>query len=116
MASTENKKTIGKWNEQKAALKKIQITFELMQSVDREIRIEAATAGESPSNIIRKVLGLEANPPIRPRLGVSLSQDEIENLAKKYDVDPSDRKHLVRRATEAVQLHYKNKSEKNTEQ
>jgi hypothetical protein len=107
MASSDKKKANEKWEKQREALKKIQITFELMQSVDREIRIEAAETGESPSNVIRKVLGLDVNPPVRPRLGVSLSEDEILGLAKRYNVDPSDRKNLVRRATEAIQLHYK---------
>lgn len=95
-----------KWEKQKAALKKVQISFELAQSVDQQIRIEAAKSGESPSNVIRRVLGLEVSPPVRPRLGVSLSQAEIENIAAHYNADPKDRKAWMRKAAQTIQEHY----------
>lgn len=101
-----------KWQKQQNALKKVQVNFELIKPVDRKIRIEAAETGESPSNIIRKVLGLDVKPPVRPRLGVSLSELELQALARKYKVDPEDRRALVRRATEAVQAHYENSNDK----
>lgn len=102
-------KSNAKWDKQKAALKKVQLTFELMQSVDKEVRLQAAREGESPSNVLRKILGLQVSAPQRPRLGVSLSSEEIQLLAKEYKIDPSDRKSLVRRATDAVQQYYLNK-------
>lgn len=97
-----------KWEKQKAALKKVQISFELAQNVDQQIRIEAAQSGESPSNIIRRVLGLAVSPPVRPRLGVSLSQQEIENLAAHYNTDPKDRKTWMRNAAQTIHEYYKN--------
>jgi len=98
-----------KWEKQRTVLKKVQLTFELMQSVDRQIRIDAAKEGESPSNVVRKILGLDVSPPQRPRLGVSLSPEELESLAERYQVDPSDKKNLVRRAAEAIQKYYQEK-------
>ena len=95
-----------KWEKQKAALKKVQISFELAQNIDQQIRIEAAKSGDSPSNIIRRVLGLEVSPPVRPRLGVSLSQTEIEKLAAHYNADPKDRKAWMRQAAQTIQEHY----------
>ncbi|WP_053979720.1 hypothetical protein [Marinagarivorans algicola] len=97
-----------KWEKQKAALKKVQISFELAQNVDQQIRIEAAKSGESPSNIIRRVLGLSVSPPVRPRLGVSLSQEEIEKLAAHYNADPKDRKAWMRNAAQTIHEYYQN--------
>lgn len=98
-----------KWRKQESALKKIQINFELARPVDQKIRQEAAELGETPSNIVRRLLGFEARPPVRPRLGVSLSEAELQILAQKFRLDPEDRRALVRRATEAVEGHYANK-------
>lgn len=112
MANTSKTPTNAKWEKQKAALKKVQVSFELAQSVDQKIRIEAAKSGESPSNIIRRVLGLEVSPPVRPRLGVSLSQDEIERLAAKYNTDPQDRKAWIREAANTIQHYYQNHKNK----
>lgn len=100
-----------KWRRQEGALKKIQINFELARAVDQEIRLEAATSGESPSNIVRRLLGFDARPPVRPRLGISLSEAELQMLAQKFRLDPEDRRALVRRATEAVEEHYASKDD-----
>ncbi len=103
----EEKQQNPKWKRQAEALKKVQLTFELMAPIDQRIRMEAIKTGDTPSNVVRKTLGLDTKPPVRPRLGVSMSADDLQALAERYQVDPTDRKQLVRRATEQIQLHFK---------
>ena len=96
-----------KWARQKAALKKVQLSFSLLPEIDQALRVEAAMQGDSPSNLIRKFFELDAKATPRPRLGVSLSDDELKLLGKKLGVDPNNRAELVKRATEQLQLHYR---------
>ena len=101
-----------KWKKQQQILKKQQFNFELMPTVYRELRIDAAEKGDSPNNVIRSVLGLKVTPPVRPRVGISLTSDEINTLAQQFDVDPNDRRSLLKKATEAIQRHYQQQQDK----
>lgn len=101
------------WQKQSQQLKKVQFQFEFLKDVDRQIKLDAIERQTTPSNIVRDLLGLKPSGPIRPRLGVSLSPGELELLGDRFNVDPDDRRALVRRATEAVHAHYsENKSKR----
>jgi len=95
------------WVKQSKALKKQQIHFSFMSQIESDIRIDAAKKGENPSNTIRRILDLDVKSPVRPRLGVSLTDAEISDLAKRFNIEPDDRKSLTRRATEVINLYYK---------
>lgn len=85
------------WDKQKKAAKATQIAFEMEQRAARRVRELAAQEGLTPSDQIRKMVGLSYSPPKRPRLTVSLTQDDYTQLAKKYKLDEKDTLTIKRR-------------------
>lgn len=67
--------------------KATQIAFELEQNIALNIRTLAAQEGLTPSDQIRKLIGLSYSPPKRPRLTISLTAEDYEILGKKYKID-----------------------------
>jgi hypothetical protein len=78
-----------KWGKNKA-VKATQIAFELEKKVVRQIHQLALAEGLTTSSQIRKLINLPYSPPKRPRLTVSLSQEDYDFLGKRYNVDASD--------------------------
>ena len=76
-----------KWQKSQKAIKATQMAFDLDQSVAQAVRVAAATNGLSPSDQIRKIIGLETKPPQRPRLTVSLTPDCFARLAQEMGTD-----------------------------
>jgi hypothetical protein len=78
-----------KWQSSIKAVKAVQVAFDMDEKIQLSIRKQALEAGISPSEQIRDILGLPTNKrPKRPRLTVSLSPDDYELLAQKYDLSP----------------------------
>ncbi|MFT5421604.1 MAG: hypothetical protein ACI9D5_002362 [Candidatus Endobugula sp.] len=100
------------WEKQAKVLKKQQLHFSLLSVVESKVRIDAAKAGENPSNTLRRILDLPVKLPVRPRLGVSLTDDEIKSLSSRFDIDPKDRKSLIRRSAEVIHLYYEKEKNK----
>ena len=73
----------------------MQVVFELEQPESQALRIKAIEQGLSPSDYIREIIGLPRKKPVRPRLSVSLSQEDYQILAKRYHLKP-DEKDLIR--------------------
>ncbi len=78
------------------------IAFELEQKVARQIHEMAAKESLTPSNQIRKLVGLTYSPPKRPRLTVSLSPEDYVELGKKYKVDSEDTLEIKRKIMEEL--------------
>ncbi len=74
----------------KKQVKATQIAFELEQVIAKKIQKMAIKEGLATSSQIRKLIGLEFSPPKRPRLTISLSENDYEILSKKYNIDKSD--------------------------
>ena len=91
-----------KWNKNNKAVKATQVAFELEQKVARQIHEMAVKEGLTSSNQIRKLMGLPYSPPKRPRLTVSLSQEDYIELGKKYKIDPSDSLEIKRKIMEEL--------------
>ncbi|MCC4832581.1 hypothetical protein Q4601_04365 [Shewanella sp. 1_MG-2023] len=73
------------WIKNQQAAKATQVAFDLDEKFQYLIRKAALDAGVSPSDQIRSILGLEVTKrPKRPRLTVSLSQDDYVILAQRY--------------------------------
>ena len=71
------------------------------EKIQKEIRKAAVEAGLSPSDQIRKILGLEVHKkPKRPRLTVSLSPDDYQALGEKYGIDAEQQLEIKRRLME----------------
>lgn len=91
-----------KWEKQKKTAKATQIAFELEQKVALHIRELAAKEGLTPSDQIRKMIGLSYSPPKRPRLTVSLTPEDYIQLGKKYKIDPEETLKIRRKMMEEL--------------
>jgi len=98
-----------KWDDEKKALKKIQMHFVFKEHLNKRIRHEAADENINPSDVIRKITGLPYQRIQRPRIGLSFNQQDLEYLAKRYDMDDFDEKRIKQRVSEEVDLYYKPK-------
>ncbi|QQX79481.1 hypothetical protein JK628_18430 [Shewanella sp. KX20019] len=75
------------WQQNQKAAKATQIAFDMDEKFQYSIRKAALDAGVSPSDQIRDILGLAVTKrPKRPRLTVSLSAEDYELLAEKYNL------------------------------
>ena len=76
-----------KWQSSIKAVKAVQVAFDMDEKIQLAIRKQALEAGISPSEQIRDILGLPTNKrPKRPRLTVSLSAEDYQLLAEKYNL------------------------------
>ncbi len=80
-----------KWNRSDKSIRAIQLAFEFSGNIPHIIRDEASKLGLSPSDQIRKIIGLEVTPPKRPRLTISLNQNDYKYLATRYRLSPDDK-------------------------
>ena len=80
------------------ALRKVQVHFEFHQELMHQVRTEAARDKLSPSDYVRKVVGLPYSKIQRPRISLSFSDGDMRILAEKYSVEPNTvllKKHVV---------------------
>lgn len=89
------KKVPQSWENSNKSIRAVQVVFELEQSESQALRIKAIELGLSPSDYIRDIIGLPRKKPVRPRLSVSLSEEDYIILAKRYNLKP-DEKDLIR--------------------
>jgi len=87
----------GKWKKSDKSIRAIQVAFEFSGNIPTIIRDEASRHGLSPSDQIRKIIGLSVKAPKRPRLTVSLSEEDYEQLADEFNL-PIDDKDGIREA------------------
>ena len=81
------------WKKSSKSIRAIQIAFEFGSGVVSEsIRAEANKNGLSTSDQIRKIIQLEIKPPKRPRLTVSLTEQDYQQLAERFLLDMNDKK------------------------
>ncbi|TLU67269.1 hypothetical protein FE810_03015 [Thalassotalea litorea] len=92
-----------KWESNVKALKAVQVAFDMDEKVQKTIRKKAVDAGLSPSDQIRQILGLPVNKrPKRPRLTVSLNEQDYQILAQKYNLDAIDQLEIKRKLMEEL--------------
>ena len=80
-----------KWAAESEKIKSIQLAFDFDLTIDTAVRLAAARKHMPPSAIVRETLGLTVNAPSRSRISVSLSNDDLNQLAKRYNLDSNDR-------------------------
>ena len=90
------------WSKITETIKATQIAFEMDQKIACHIRQLAAQEGLTSSDQIRKIIGLSYSPPKRPRLTVSLSEDDYFVLGKKYKLDSTDALGIKRKIVEEL--------------
>ncbi len=70
-------------------MKAVQVAFDMDEKIQYKIRKAALDNNLSPSEQIRDILGLTINKrPKRPRLTVSLNNQDYIELAEKYGLQP----------------------------
>ncbi|MCO7226894.1 hypothetical protein [Pleionea sp. CnH1-48] len=88
-----------KWQKQAEAAKATQVAFDVSESVHKFIQKCSVDDSLKPSDYIRKMLGLEyKQKKVRPRLTITLSQQDYEQLGELFQLDPTDHiaiKHAV---------------------
>lgn len=93
-------------------LKAIQVAFDLSGDMPNYIREVAGSNGLTPSDQIRKIVGLPYRPPKRLRLSISLSDKDYEYLGNRYGVPASDRDSIRERIREELEQFYESSHKK----
>ena len=87
-----------KWQQSAKVVKAVQIAFDMDTKLQYSIRRSALDKGISPSEQIRHLLGLVTNTkPKRPRLTVSLSSDDYQQLGERYHI-PAEQQLEIKKA------------------
>ncbi|MCG9722157.1 hypothetical protein [Shewanella sp. Isolate7] len=109
---SKNKKLLPEqWQQNQKAAKATQVAFDLDEKFQYSIRKAALDAGVSPSDQIRSILGLATTKrPKRPRLTVSLSSEDYQQLAEKYGLSADEQLEIKRRVLDDL-VHFVDKNE-----
>lgn len=84
-----------RWVSSDAALRAVQVAFDVEQQVIEAVRYAALENQLSPSDQIRKILDLPiTSKPVRPRLTVSLSDADYASLALRFGIDADDKRRI----------------------
>ncbi len=99
-----------KWASSDAALRAVQVAFDVEQQVIAAVRYAALENDLSPSDQIRKILHLPiTSKPVRPRLTVSLSDADYELLATRFGLSADD-KRAIKEALHRTLMEFANAS------
>jgi hypothetical protein len=82
---------------------KKQLSFDFDESVMSKIKEISIRDGISPNDVVRRVIGLDVNPPKRPRISLSITQSELEKLSGEMDVNVNDSSKLKRNIKELIE-------------
>ena len=88
-----------KWKGEQRVAKAIQVAFDVGFEVQTVIRKEALDCMLSPSDRVRQILGLTVTSrPKRPRLSISLTDDDFLALGELYGISPDDKVAIKQKA------------------
>ena len=106
---TNRNKIPDAWKQSNKSIRAVQVIFELEQAVSKALRIKAIEQDMSPSDYIREVVGLPRKKPVRPRLSISLNEEDYKILAQRYNLSPEDKTAIrARIKQELVEQHQEN--------
>lgn len=92
-----------RWQKEQNAIKAIQVAFDISAEAQKIIKQEALTNNLNPPDQIRKILGLSYNKkPVRPRLTVTLKDEDFEVLAQRYGLEPNDQAAIKEKVVEEL--------------
>lgn len=84
-----------RWSGSAAALRAVQVAFDVEEQVIEAVRYAAYENRLSQPDQIRKILGLPCTArPQRPRLTVSLSDADYGLLAQRFGIDVEDKRRI----------------------
>ncbi len=88
----KKKVTPSRWTESDKAIRATQVAFDVENEIIDMIKLKACEQGVTPSDMIRLLLGLEVTAKrVRPRLTMSLKEQDYMVLAEKYGLKVSER-------------------------
>ncbi len=99
---TTKKNIPSAWTKSDKNIRAVQVIFELEQEQFRAVRIKAIEQNLSPSDYIRDIVGLPRKKPVRPRLSISLSAEDYEILARRYQLTADMKEHIRERIKEEL--------------
>jgi hypothetical protein len=92
-----------KWEKQKPAIRATQLAFDLSTAVQKKIKKKAIDADLTPSDMIRKILGLEVkSKKTRQRLTFYLNDEELAALATRFDIPEEDKITIKQKVAEEL--------------
>jgi len=92
------------WSKEEKAVQAVQMAFDLSNDIQRAFRVSAALQDMAASDMVRKVLQLPYKKGrARPRLTITLKDEDFELLARKYGIDPQDRATIRQHVSEDLQ-------------
>jgi hypothetical protein len=92
-----------RWTGSDAALRSVQVAFDVEKQVIDAVRYAAFESQRSPSDQIRIILGLPCtSKPVRPRLTVTLSDADYAILAERFGVDVDNKRQIKEALHEAL--------------
>lgn len=92
-----------RWQQEQNAIKAVQVAFDISAEAQKVIKQEALTNNLNPPDQIRKILGLSYNKkPVRPRLTVTLKDEDFAVLAARYGLDPKDQASIKEKVVEEL--------------
>ncbi len=100
---TDEKKIPERWKSSSNAVKAVQVAFDTGEEIASRIRLAACQAGISPSDQIRCIIGLPTSSKAkRPRLTVTLSDEDYSALAERYGLPEHDKLAIKKRVMEEL--------------
>lgn len=98
------------WQKQEKAIRATQMAFDLSMDVQKHIKKQAIDEELTPSDMIRKILGLEVkSKKTRQRLSFNLNDDELKTLAKQFSLDENDKRAVKQQVADILISHATNK-------
>lgn len=92
-----------RWSESDKAIRATQVAFDVENEIIDTIKIKACEQGVTASDMIRLILGLEVTAKrVRPRLTMSLKEQDYKELANKYGLMASERLAIKARIIEEI--------------
>lgn len=92
-----------RWSDSDKAIRATQVAFDVENEIIDAVKQEACQKGMAPSDMIRQIVGLEVTvKPVRPRLTMSLKEDDYHELANKYGLQTSERLAIKSRMVEEI--------------
>ncbi|MES9853868.1 MAG: hypothetical protein ABW170_18780 [Candidatus Thiodiazotropha sp. L084R] len=92
-----------RWKESDKAIRATQVAFDVENTIIDKIKTDACHKGIAPSDMIRHIVGLKVTvKPVRPRLTMSLKEEDYQLLAEKYGLKPSDKLAIKARMIEEI--------------
>ncbi len=96
------------WASYSKTIRAIQVAFEFGGELPDYIRELAAKNGLTPSDQIRKIIGLGYKKPKRPRLTISLRKEDYIKLGTRYNLPPENHQAIREKIREELEIFYRN--------